>query len=142
MAKNKYSEVVLLSIKPEYAEEIRSGRKRIEFRKRAFAQDVKYVVVYATVPEKKIIGYFELDSIEQSPPDELWKKHHKTGGISESNYSEYYKDVEIAFGLLIREFKELQNPIDLDQLRIGLKAPQSYLYLQLNEFQKIQSMAS
>src|SRR5690606_16414773 len=40
----------LMSIRPEYAERILAGTKRIEFRKRPLASDITDVIVYATTP--------------------------------------------------------------------------------------------
>ncbi|MDD8572078.1 ASCH domain-containing protein, partial [Escherichia coli] len=48
---------VLLSIKPEYAESILSGKKKYEFRKNIFRnKNVDTIVIYATMPVGKVIG--------------------------------------------------------------------------------------
>ena len=55
---------VLLSIKPEFVEEIIEGRKKFEYRKSIFTRtDVSSVVVYATKPFGKVVGEFEIGSI-------------------------------------------------------------------------------
>jgi len=51
---------VFLLSKPEYAFAILNGTKRYEFRKAMFRKDVDKVVVYATAPYKKVIGYFKV----------------------------------------------------------------------------------
>jgi predicted transcriptional regulator len=65
-------EVALLSIRPEYAEAILNGTKRVEFRRTRFSRDVSFIVIYATQPVGKVVGWFEVDGIETSTPGE-WR---------------------------------------------------------------------
>ncbi len=44
---------VLLSIKPDFVQEMARGRKRFEYRRRIFKQDVDSVVIYACRPVGK-----------------------------------------------------------------------------------------
>jgi hypothetical protein len=53
----------VLSIKPEYAEAIFSGKKRFEFRRAIFKHDIKVVVVYITSPVGQVAGEFKVDDI-------------------------------------------------------------------------------
>ena len=56
---------VLLSIKPEFVEKIFAGTKKYEFRKSLFKKSgVKYVVIYASAPIKRVVGEFEIDDTE------------------------------------------------------------------------------
>ena len=41
---------IILSIKPQYCEEIFAGEKRFEYRRKIFKQSVDSVLVYATSP--------------------------------------------------------------------------------------------
>jgi predicted transcriptional regulator len=51
---------VLLSIKPEYAELIKSGLKKYEFRRKIFKKaGHSKVFIYSTSPVKKITGVFD-----------------------------------------------------------------------------------
>ena len=65
---------VILSIKPEYAKAIMSGKKRVEFRRKIFKRPVNKVYVYSSSPVKKIIGFFIIDSIIEDSPLRLWNK--------------------------------------------------------------------
>jgi len=52
---------VLLSVKPKYAEEIISGRKKYEFRKSIFKrEDIKKMYIYSSSPVKKIIAIVDI----------------------------------------------------------------------------------
>jgi predicted TIM-barrel fold metal-dependent hydrolase len=45
-----------LSIKPHYAEAIFSGRKRYEFRRSIFREDIRVVIVYMSSPVMEVVG--------------------------------------------------------------------------------------
>lgn len=65
---------VLLSIKPEYAEQILKGRKKFEYRKSIFKNSkVDTVIIYATMPIGKVIGEFKVGNIISLTSRELWK---------------------------------------------------------------------
>lgn len=55
---------VLLSIKPEFTHKIFDGTKKYEFRKKVFKdENIRKVIVYASSPEKKVLGEFDIDRI-------------------------------------------------------------------------------
>lgn len=137
MAQAKSRKVALLPIKPKFANAIIDGHKTIEFRKMKFKEDVSHVVIYASSPVKKVIGYFEIDTIDEGTPKALWKKYHTTGGIEYEDFMEYYSDKKMAFGIKVKNVKTLKRPIGLDKLKRGLKAPQNFLYLKNQQFEKV-----
>ena len=49
---------ILLSIKPEYVEQIERHTKLFEFRKRKFKNVPSEILIYASAPVKKIVGSF------------------------------------------------------------------------------------
>lgn len=76
---------VLLSIKPEFVEEIISGNKRFEYRKNIFKRkDVSSVVVYATKPYGKVVGEFEIEDIIMDNPKNIWKQTKEYSGDRKS----------------------------------------------------------
>ena len=54
---------VLLSIKPEFVQEIFTGKKKYEYRKAIFTRSVDKVVVYSTKPVGMIVGEFTVENI-------------------------------------------------------------------------------
>jgi len=75
MDKAKTTDVIVLSIKPIYANAILSGEKTVEFRKNGIPIDVKTIVLYTTQPEQKIVGYFDVLQCEIEHPSVLWEKY-------------------------------------------------------------------
>ena len=65
-------EVALLSIRPEYVQQIIEGTKKVEFRKKVFSNTVKKVVVYSSYPQKRIVGYFRVTNIIIDTPLDIW----------------------------------------------------------------------
>ncbi|MCI7025768.1 MAG: hypothetical protein MR983_07260 [Succinatimonas sp.] len=62
------SDRILLSIKPEYVEQIERHTKLFEFRKRNFKNLPSVVWIYASAPVKKIVGIIQVrDIIEDTP---------------------------------------------------------------------------
>lgn len=47
--------VILLSIKPEYAEKIFAGTKKYEYRRHIASEKVEKIIVYSTAPVKQVI---------------------------------------------------------------------------------------
>lgn len=118
---------ILLSIKPEFVKKILSGEKKVEFRKRGFRREVKHVVIYSTAPVKKIVGYFEVDWIFLGTKSRMWSDFNLCAGITEKEYTEYYKNHDDAVVIGIK------NPVRIEPLELSVldlkRAPQSFCYL-------------
>lgn len=121
---------VLLSIKPEYAEQILKGRKKFEFRKSIFKNsEVDTVIIYATMPIGKVIGEFKVGNIISLTPHELWKLTEKHAGISRTFFDEYFFDRDVGFAITVENPKRYSNPINLQDLIPGATPPQSFRYI-------------
>lgn len=130
--------VALLPIKPVYANAIIAGTKRVEFRKTRFRRDVTHVVVYASTPVQRIIGIFRVSDIDDGAPGELWRRHHKHGGISSTAFDVYYAGVEMGVAIGITDVIQLSRPLALRSIRV--KAPQSFRYLTNVEIARLRNL--
>jgi len=119
---------VLLPIKPEYAQPIMDGTKRVEFRKTVFTQTPTHVVVYASSPVKKVLGYFEVDAVDVDAVDTLWARYASVGGIAEGDFRDYYAGREHGVALGVERVVTLAEPVPLDALGLG-GPPQSFMYV-------------
>lgn len=122
---------VLLSIKPEFVEEIIDGRKKFEYRKNIFKRtDVSTVIVYATKPLGKVIGEFKIENIIKDHPSSIWEKTNKYSGITKQFFDEYFKNKEIGFAIQIKNFIKYDIPLELNNIDNNIKsAPQSFYYI-------------
>ena len=121
---------IILSIKPQYAEEIFAGEKRFEYRRKIFKQSVESVLVYATSPICKIVGEFKIDRVLEDTPDSLWQRTSQYGGISRQLYNEYFHDTDTAYALAISNYHRYHQPLDPKVLDSNFVAPQSYRYIE------------
>ncbi|AMK73875.1 MULTISPECIES: ASCH domain-containing protein [Bacillus] len=120
---------VLLSIKPEYVEEIINGTKKFEYRKRIFKKKVDSVIIYSTMPVGKIIGEFTIDKIINDTPIEIWRKTSSYSGISKDSFLEYFSGRDDGFAIKIKRFIKYDKPINPRDFDKDFTPPQSYKYL-------------
>jgi predicted transcriptional regulator len=121
---------VLLSIKPQFVEKIFSGEKRFEYRKVVFArQNIKTIVVYATMPVGKIVGEFSIDAIWENSPDALWKATKDFSGIDKHFFDDYFRGRGKAFAIKIHKATLYEQPIDPYKGTDKFTPPQSFSYL-------------
>ena len=120
---------VLLSIKPEFVEKIFAGTKKYEFRKSLFRRsDVKYVVIYASAPVKRVVGEFEIDDILSDDVDVLWNRTQEYSGITKAFYQSYFHNRKTANAIQIGHIKIYDKARFLSYYNIQ-KAPQSFCYV-------------
>lgn len=130
--------VVFLPIKPKFAFPILDGVKRFEFRKSAFKKEIKKVVVYASSPHQRILGFFDVKAIHKSRLWEAWRKFGKHGSISKKEYSEYFKGKEYAISIEVGKIVRFTTPMHPQEVfSADFKVPQSYTYLNPSRFQSL-----
>lgn len=121
---------VLLSIKPQFVKEIFNGNKKFEYRKAIFKnENIKTIVVYATMPIGKIVGEFEIDTILMAHPSDIWQKTKKHSGITEEFYDEYFSGRDMAYAIKIKSLNEYREPICPYTNNANFTAPQSFKYI-------------
>lgn len=126
---------VILSIKPKYAKRIFDGTKKFEFRKRIFKKpNVDTIIVYATSPVKKLVGYFLIDEIIKASPEQLWEISKEKAGISKQKFFTYFKKKEFAFGIKIKKAVQFDPDISPKELIPDFYPPQSFCYCKVSKF--------
>ena len=116
----------ILSIKPKYVEEIKEGRKRFEYRKSVFKQHVDKVFIYASAPISKVVGEFQPVDVLSGTPAEVWIQTKQYAGIKKVFYDEYFRGRSTAYAIVIQNLVMYEEALPLPK---GIKAPQSYLYI-------------
>lgn len=140
--------VLLLSIKPEYAKLIFDGKKTVELRRiRTRLRKGDLVLVYVSSPLKSLVGYFEVEDIEiKQLPSELndfWKQVKYKSGVSKKQFFSYYQGALLGVCIFIRNPHKFSKPVHLDIIKQGIKTfrpPQSYKYLDMAEISIFQSI--
>lgn len=129
---------VLLSIKPQYVEQIRKGNKKYEFRKVLFNKEkidkIQKIYVYSTFPVKKIVASFKIRKIFEEKPIKLWEICKDDSGLKRDEFFAYFKDREKAFAIEINKVKFFDKPIDPYLTISDFSPPQSFYYLEDENF--------
>jgi len=128
---------VFLPIKPEYAFAIFKGDKKFEFRKAGFGKEVKRVVVYASSPYKRIIGYFEVKQIHQGHPETLWRRFRPFAGIDRENFFSYFESRSSGVSIEVERPVSARRHIEPREIFPQFSIPQSFRYLTEHEFESI-----
>lgn len=120
---------ILISINPEHVVNIINGTKKFEYRKVAAKEDISSIVIYETMPIKKIVAEAEIIEVLILSPTELWERTKAYSGISKEFFDDYFRDRELACAYKLGNVKVFDSPKTLDDY--GLKyPPQSFVYIQ------------
>lgn len=119
---------ILLSIKPEFADKIMSGEKKIEYRTHIPSRSINTIVIYSTSPVGKIIGEAEVVDIISGSPSSLWEKTKGVSGISRAKYRKYFQGRKIAYAFKLGQIKQFDHGVSLEDYGVN-NAPQSFVYL-------------
>lgn len=122
------SRKIVISINPEHVENIINGSKKFEYRTKAAKSDVKKILIYETVPVKKIVAEAEIEEVLMLPPEELWEQTKNQSGISKTFFDAYFNGRSVAYAYKLGKVKVYEQPKEL--IDFGLKsAPQSFVYI-------------
>jgi predicted transcriptional regulator len=131
------SKVLLISVKPEFAEKIVNGTKTIELRKCAPNVNIgDLVIIYSTLPEKAVVGTCLIKKIIKKSPNKLWQTHSHLMGIDRKRYFEYFNGCKLAVGIVLTSSDRLNKKLSLDSLRKNLprfSPPQTFRYLERSQ---------
>ena len=117
---------IVISIYPEYVEKIINGIKKYEYRTRAAKQDVNKIIIYETLPVKKIVAEVEIVEVLVMEPNDLWNETKNFSGITKEFFDKYFKNKKVAYAYRLGNVND--KPKEL--VEFGLKsAPQSYVYV-------------
>ncbi|NLC92535.1 MAG: ASCH domain-containing protein [Treponema sp.] len=119
---------ILLSINPEYSNQILQGTKKYEFRRILPKRTVDEILIYSTSPDMKVVGSVKVNEILMDTPINLWQKTKQHAGISEEKFLAYFENKETAFAYQLGAVKKYAHPKKLSDYGIQT-APQSFVYI-------------
>ncbi len=128
--------IVLLSVKPRFAELIFSGEKRFEYRKAGFGRAViDKVIVYASSPIKSIVGEFQIAEVMSGTPESIWERTSGDAGIDRECFFEYFSGRTRACAIRIEGAVRYPLPLDPRQRMPEFIPPQSFRYVKSEAWQ-------
>ena len=118
---------IIISINPEHVNNIINGTKKYEYRTKAAKKDVNKLIIYETMPIKKVVAEAEIVEVLVLDPNALWEKTKEHSGITKNFFDEYFKDRKVAYAYKLGKIKAYDKPKALTEF--GLRAaPQSFAY--------------
>jgi predicted transcriptional regulator len=124
---------LFLSLRPRFAEMLLDGRKTVELRRvRPNAKVGSVVLLYASSPDRTLVGKGEIEGIQVDGMDETWERHGEETGLNREEFDAYFQGAEQAVAISLRRVHRLAEPRPLDELRsriVGFRPPQSFRYL-------------
>jgi predicted transcriptional regulator len=121
--------VALMSIHQHWAEAIVEGRKRVEFRKRRLADDIRIVLIYATAPSSRVIGQFTIAETVSDTPERIWQRFGHLGEIDEDAFFAYYGSSTTAVALVVECAERFSSSLALADFEPRPAVPQSFAYM-------------
>ena len=126
--------MVFLSVKPRFAEMLLAGEKTVELRRvRPRLQRGDVILLYASSPTSRVVGYCHVAEVVSDAPQRLWHSVEERAAVSRTEYDKYFEGAARATGIVVERATALQNHISLADLRRhvpGFMPPQSFRYLQ------------
>lgn len=125
---------LIISVKPEFSKKIFDRSKTIELRKsEPKSLNGDFLIVYTTHPKREVSGICRVKDVIKLPPAELWSKYSELLGIDEERFFEYYKDSQVAIGIVLGPVRKFKKAISLSKIRADypfFRPPQTYSYLE------------
>ena len=137
--------VLLLSLRPRFAEAILGGSKTVELRRRPVAAGAgTRVVLYSSAPTMAIVGTAQLRTVDIAPPEQAWKRYRARLGLTKEEFDEYLEGADQAYLLQLTAISELDEPLHLHQLRKsgGFQPPQSFRYVAAHDPLPLRELAA
>lgn len=131
------SDDLVMSIKPQLADSIMRGNKKVEIR-RVFAKKWQgsRVSIYASAPTSALVGSATISRVTESNPEEIWDHYNVDLGCTRDEFFDYVRSTQAVFAIELDDVQPFTAGIPVSQisslLGTDLKAPQSYLGLEKN----------
>lgn len=130
------NELMLISIKTKYANQIFEGTKKYEYRRKSIGEKNcnKRIYVYSSEKDKAIIGYIIVDKIIEGDADYVLKN---TDNENNSDLLAYFEGNDKCYALKIESTCKFKQPIYLNEIKSNdqnFVVPQFYRYIKENEY--------
>ena len=138
--------MVVLSLKPRFAEAILAGIKTVELRR----TEPRIVVptralLYAASPVRALLGTCIITSVQPLDLQALWQKHGSGSGLLHHEFQKYFEGVDVGTALTLTQPRAFSRQIDLQDLRAkpqGFRPPQSFAYVDTKTGDRLIRMAA
>ena len=106
---------IIISIRPEHVDNILSGRKTVELRRR-FPQVVStggVMLIYASSPVQALVGAVQIEAVKQMTPRGLWRAFKDKACVTRDLFDAYFAGTNEGFGVVLGNFVHFDTPLKL-----------------------------
>lgn len=131
---------LVLSLKPRFAEAILNGDKTVELRRVMPRITIPTLaLLYATGPERSLVGTCIVHSVARLPAEELWQRHGTKTALAKSEFDAYLTGRDEGVALFLEQPDRLHAPVPLHALRRAdnFRPPQSLAYVGHDQRQRL-----
>ena len=131
---------LVLSLKPRFAEAILTGNKTVELRRIMPRITIPTLaLLYATGPERSLVGTCIVHSVARLPIDVLWRRHGAKTALAKSEFEAYLTGRDEGVALFLERPDRLPAPVPLHALRRAgnFRPPQSLAYVRHDQRQRL-----
>lgn len=134
--------VLLISIRPRFAELILNGSKTVELRRiRPAVEEGDRVLLYASSPLRELIGSCTVAAVDVGHANDVWTSHGARTGISRAEFDSYYEGAQRSVAISLQDPRRVRRPRTLSELRErlpGFSPPQSFGYLTAEDIARLE----
>ncbi len=124
---------ILISLHPRHCDNLVSGRKTVELRRRKMAvQPGTRVWIYSTRPRACVEACAIVQDVFSGSHDELWNRFGDKVAVSRREFDHYFSGTVDGHAIVLREVETLKRSIKLNELRrrlAGFHPPQFFKWL-------------
>ena len=138
--------MVVLSLKPRFAEAILAGDKTVELRR----TEPKIVaptraLLYATTPVRALLGTCIITNVKSADLSALWREHGSSVALLYEEFLQYFEGVEVGTALTLTEPRPFSRRIPLQDMRAkprSFRPPQSFAYVDTKTGDQLMGLAA
>lgn len=125
--------MVVLSLKPRFAEAILAGVKTVELRRTVPKIVVPTLaLLYATTPVRELVGTCIVTSVKTADLATLWRGYGSRSDLRHHEFQQYFDGVDVGTALVLTQPRAFDRRVSLQDLRAkpnGFRPPQSFAYV-------------
>ena len=138
--------MVVLSLKPRFAEAILAGTKTVELRRTTPKIEVPTrALLYASTPVRALLGSCIITSVASARLTELWCEFGSRADLPYQEFKRYFEGVEVGAALALAQQRPFTRIVPLQDLRAeptGFRPPQSFAYVEARIGNRLLRMAA
>ncbi|KXJ51624.1 MAG: hypothetical protein AXW15_04375 [Neptuniibacter sp. Phe_28] len=119
----------VISIHPIFSQEIKTGRKTVEVRRRGINLEPETKLwIYETLPNGKIESCAVIDHIFKGTPKDIWESYSEQIGIRFDEFQEYFSGCDHGSAIVMKDVRIFNEGLSLEAIKLaGYKSiPQTY----------------